>query len=120
MGRRHAEADIEKALAYDPDFARKAFAAGSYTTGGKYGGGSLLDKVRDAIIAKTKAGYGTNAAATTAGAANGTSSTTLVGALQALGLNSDRAVLWSDGRPHRQQGGVHRRGLDHCRRHRRS
>ena len=88
-GTQTSEADIEKALAYDPDFARKAFASATYTTGGKYGGGTLLAQVRDAIVARTKALYGTNAAAaTTTGGATATGSETLAGALQALGIAS--------------------------------
>ena len=68
---------------YDPGAARRMFAAGTYATGGTYGGGNILTAIRQAIINRITQGL-TNVAAA-ANTVGGSGATTLAAALTAIG-----------------------------------
>lgn len=79
--------DIQKNLAYDPEYSKKLFAAGNYTLGGKFGGdNSVFTKILAAAQAKADVTYGKATADTQTHGGSGSES--LVGALQALGISS--------------------------------
>lgn len=84
------DADIDKALAYDKDFAKKMFAAGNYKTGGAYGSGTKDAAFWDKILkaAQTRMSGGKTTASDIGGNQGGSGSETLAGALSALGMSS--------------------------------